>query len=517
MSASGYTPIIIYNSGTATNTPTAGNLASGELAINTNDGKLYYKDSSGVVQVLATKATTGGTFTSITDTGLTSGRVTYATTGGLLTDSANMTFDGSTLTTLNSAYTGTLTGGTGIVNLGSGQFYKDASGNIGIGRTNPTYKIDMVVASGANALNITDATASDFVVIPGVSSGVVRVGPGAGAMALYTNGSERMRIDSSGNVGIGTSSPAYPLSVGSSSTRGVVSLLGTSAATPVILLNNTNATGGHNWAIYSGNSAAANFDISDVTAGASRLTIDSSGNVGIGTSSPSAKLQVVGVEAFRAVNDAAYMSFFNTANSTRSGYLQFQSSGACTLSVDVSQPLTFQTNGTERMRIDSSGNLLVGTTSTSVTSGGVVLQPNGGGTGISVMSMGHITGSASGQPYQYYLYNGTIIGSITQSGTTAVLYNVTSDARVKTNIVDAPSGNIDDIKVRSFDWKSDGSHQEYGMVAQELVEVAPYAVHQPQDAEEMMAVDYSKLVPMMIKEIQDLKAEVNQLKAKVGI
>ena len=64
--------------------------------------------------------------TSLTDTGLTPTRVTYAGTGGLLQDSANMTFDGSTLTTLNSAYTGTLTGGTGIVNLGSGQFYKDA-------------------------------------------------------------------------------------------------------------------------------------------------------------------------------------------------------------------------------------------------------------------------------------------------------------------------------------------------------------------------------------------------------
>jgi len=52
------------------------------------------------------------------------------------------------------------------------------------------------------------------------------------------------------------------------------------------------------------------------------------------------------------------------------------------------------------------------------------------------------------------------------------------------------------------------------MVAQELVEVAPYAVHQPIDTNEMMAVDYSKLVPMMIKEIQDLKQRIATLENK---
>jgi hypothetical protein len=82
----------------------------------------------------ATTASTGK-FSTLTNAALTSGRVTYAGTAGLLQDDADLTFDGSTLTTLNAAYTGTLTGGTGIVNLGSGQFYKDASGNVCIGTT----------------------------------------------------------------------------------------------------------------------------------------------------------------------------------------------------------------------------------------------------------------------------------------------------------------------------------------------------------------------------------------------
>ena len=64
MAQAGYTPIQLYYSATTTNAPTAGNLAAGELAINTADGKLFYKDSSNAVQVIAWKTTpvsAGGT------------------------------------------------------------------------------------------------------------------------------------------------------------------------------------------------------------------------------------------------------------------------------------------------------------------------------------------------------------------------------------------------------------------------------------------------------------------------
>jgi hypothetical protein len=102
--------------------------------------------------------------------------------------------------------------------------------------------------------------------------------------------------------------------------------------------------------------------------------------------------------------------------------------------------------------------------------------------------------------------------SVTSSATT---YNTSSDQRLKENIVDAPSASsdIDAIQVRSFDWKADGSHQKYGMVAQELQTVAPEAVSAPEDPEEMMGVDYSKLVPMLVKEIQSLRARVAQLES----
>lgn len=142
MAATNYTPIQLYYSSTATNTPLAANLAAGELAINTADGKLYFKNSSGAVTLLASAAgasgdvvgpasatdnalarfdlTTGkliqnsvgilsdaGVLTgltgltssgSITLSSLTSGRVPYATTAGLLTDSANLLYSGTDLT-----------------------------------------------------------------------------------------------------------------------------------------------------------------------------------------------------------------------------------------------------------------------------------------------------------------------------------------------------------------------------------------------------------------------------------
>lgn len=102
MAQSGYTPILIYASGTTTNVPLAANLANGasgaELAINYADGKLFYKDSSNVVQVLATKGsgTIGGSTT----------QVQYNLSGALA-GSANMTFNGTTLTVAGFSNSGT--------------------------------------------------------------------------------------------------------------------------------------------------------------------------------------------------------------------------------------------------------------------------------------------------------------------------------------------------------------------------------------------------------------------------
>jgi hypothetical protein len=156
-----------------------------------------------------------------------------------------------------------------------------------------------------------------------------------------------------------------------------------------------------------------------------------------------------------------------------------------------------------------SNHSYVGANGTSPTAGGVFV----GGDSVGRLVTSHATGTVSGNWYHAFKYDTNVIGSISQSGTGSVAYNTSSDQRLKENIVDAPSASddIDAIQVRSFDWKADGSHQKYGMVAQELLTVAPDAVSQGLTEEDMMGVDYSKLVPMLVKEIQSLRARVAQL------
>ena len=168
------------------------------------------------------------------------------------------------------------------------------------------------------------------------------------------------------------------------------------------------------------------------------------------------------------------------------------------------------------MRIDSSGNLLVGKTSNAAGDVGVIARPAGQ---ILATSNGDYAAvfsrNTSAGELIRFRSGGTTVGSIsiTSSATT---YNTSSDQRLKENIVDAPSASddIDAIQVRSFDWKVDGSHQKYGMVAQELQTVAPDAVTEGETEEDMMSVDYSKLVPMLVKEIQSLRARVAQLEGE---
>lgn len=256
------------------------------------------------------------------------------------------------------------------------------------------------------------------------------------------------------------------------------------------------------------------------------LKEDTSGNLGLGVTplARNGNLGFIDFQGFGEIGGGLYMATVGLNISTNayinSGY-RYKTSGFAAAqysqtgdgrhlwstapSGTAGQPISF----TQAMTLDASGNLLVGTTSyANSNSNSLMLNPGGG-----IVYIQHASGAISGSSYGVFNYNATQIGSISQSGTTAVLYNTTSDARLKENIADSSDAAslIDALQVRQFDWKSDGSHQRYGFVAQELYEVAPEAVSKPQDPEEMMAVDYSKLVPMLVKEIQSLRARVSQL------
>jgi hypothetical protein len=158
--------------------------------------------------------------------------------------------------------------------------------------------------------------------------------------------------------------------------------------------------------------------------------------------------------------------------------------------------------------------VLVGTTSSSPSNIGkhrLIVERDT--TCIGGAAFGHSASSDVQSRRQISFYNGNgVVGNIT-TAFSATSYNTSSDKRLKENIADADdSGSkVDAIQVRKFDWKADGTHQDYGMVAQELQTVAPEAVSAPENPDEMMGVDYSKLVPMLIKEIQSLRNRVAQL------
>ena len=199
MSQTNYTPISLYYSATASNVPVNTNLVAGELAINTNDGKLFYKDSSGVVQVLATKATTAGTFTTVTTGTLTSPAATALTIQSAGTTA--MTVDTSQNVGIGTA-SPTTYGQFAVVGNSTGNLYQGNFANINAG-SNTTKTV-----STAFYLADTGATLKRVASILAYPDGVNVLTGGVtfNVRKSDTDVSEAMRIDSSGNLLVGTTS-----------------------------------------------------------------------------------------------------------------------------------------------------------------------------------------------------------------------------------------------------------------------------------------------------------------------
>lgn len=248
------------------------------------------------------------------------------------------------------------------------------------------------------------------------------------------------------------------------------------------------------------------------TGGTTALTIDASQNVGIGTSSTT-PANGRGLIIYEATYPRLTLRNSATGTGATDGYGLVGVGNDLFVENSEVGNLVFTTSNTERMRLDSSGRLLIAASSLINGVDTAPLQVSGG----SVTPLA-LRGGTNG--YQIAFYNSAgnaVIGSITGSNGSTTAYNTASDQRLKENIVDSPSAlvSVNAIKVRSFDWKSDGSHQEYGYIAQELLEVAPEAVAVPEDEDEMMGVDFGKLTPRLVKAIQELKAIIDTQNARI--
>ena len=266
--------------------------------------------------------------------------------------------------------------------------------------------------------------------------------------------------------------------------------------------------------------------------GSGQIYKDASGNVGVGSTSASGRLHV------RQDQDGTTRSILHNRNSSGTPLVELDFiTGAVDLSDNryayiqsgggSSQYIAFGTgqggSPTERARIDSSGALLIGTTSGSISPKLFISANSTNNNAIIIQDTG--TAYNTNQWFQAFLNSsGTVAGSIAHTAITTTAYQTSSDLRLKENIQDSELGleKVSQIKVRSFDWKEDSSHTDYGFVAQELYGVFPEAVGKgsdgdlTEDGKGTWQVEYGRLTPLLVKAIQELKADLDAAKAEIA-
>ena len=521
--------------------------------------KTTFTTGIGALNGLTASSQFFATGTSGTDFNITSAVATHTfniptasgTNRGALSSSDWTTFNGKVGGSGTTNYVPKFTSSSAI---GNSQIIDNGTA-VGIG-TAPSNSYKLSVAGQYRGIGVGDAQKIELIdsqsggstlfLSPQLSLGVNAIGSyGDYPLAFVVNNSEKMRLNSTG-LGIGTSSPTTKLTIKDDNNS-----VGTNT-TILVTSNNGVATTSYGW-----DNLNTNYDYSFKVSGSTKMYLANSGNVGIGTTSPSGKLHISTnasgaylEQIIENTNSGGYArTLYKIGSAGASGIAGFSYAPSLFFKIgvqenDSSTPLTFVVNsGSEAMRISSGGNVLVGTS----TDAGGKLQVNGqirtsnagiwfpaysGGQHWEIGSDG-VTGSGM------YIYNssggyvlqlgeqGALISPFTYTNTTANSANIymgstgtfersTSSIRYKTDVRNYDKGLAEIMQLRPvyYKGKNDGNKQFAGLIAEEVDSLGLKEFVQYDDLGRPDALSYQNMIALAFNAIKELKAEIETLKNK---
>mgnify|MGYP003624194509 CR=1 FL=1 len=268
--------------------------------------------------------------------------------------------------------------------------------------------------------------------------------------------------------------------------------------------------------------------------GTTRMTVLANGNVGIGATSPTTKLDIAGSMLVDAYNNGGAGNgiflrggFLSTAQPSIT-VADHNGSAPDGISINGNDGVSFRTTDVERARINTDGELLIGTT-TNTANTTLVVQGNSGVNSCIGTQTNHTGSNAA----MYFMNTNGIIGSIVTSGS-ATAFNTSSDYRLKENVTytfDATT-RLKQLKPARFNFKTDSDLTVDGFLAHEVSSIVPEAITGAKDATkeqdvynsdgektgtetvpDYQSIDQSKLVPLLVKTIQELEARITALES----
>ena len=403
--------------------------------------------------------------------------------------------------------------------------------NIYVQYTSP---ITQVIQPGAGTVTsnsfgvITDFTTTGNTVLGNASTDTLNVGNGG------------LVKDASGNVGIGTSSPAYKFQVNSGDNQLVVfNESGTWTANGGVVLADyyaaTTLIAGVKISASTATSGYLTFHTGGTT---ERMRIDSSGNVGIGGASPGEKLYVSGaVRLGRHNSEGGEVAFENTSGGI-GAFVDLDGGNNFRVYNGTASSAIFYTSAVERMRITAAGELMVGSTNATASrilasktgqsnwnNRSITLEdgtPGGAQPGIGFHAAGNNTAAV------FKMWGGSNnfeCRNAADSGFVAILasaFPVSSDYRIKTDVVEFGSVLSNVLALRPVNYEKDGiTGREYGLIAHEAAEHFPDLVQGEKDGirsdgtMELQTVSYSGLTSVLVKAIQEQQAIITALTARI--